>query len=160
MIINSRSFLKICLLYAEIHLYKHIQWQITVERLKYCDWFLDKFIEGRFSKLTDSNHIFRMTLFSFIMTSKILPQIIECKIFGSIWTLYNYLFYGCTDTTAKTKGNNLQNFGNFAFLKLTFITVMVLETLPKTLGLYNENFTRGTHLKFAYHQHVDDSALS
>ena len=33
---------------------------ITVERLKCCDWSVHKFIEVNFSKLTDSNGIFRI----------------------------------------------------------------------------------------------------
>ena len=33
---------------------------ITVELLKCCDWSPHKFIEANFSKLTDSNEIFRI----------------------------------------------------------------------------------------------------
>ena len=44
--------------------YKLMHGPITVERLKCCDWSVHKFIEVNFSKLTDSNQIFRIDFVS------------------------------------------------------------------------------------------------
>ena len=64
---------------------------ITVERLKCCDWSVHKFIEVNFSKLTDSNQIFRNHFVGiYYHLGEISTQVNECKIFWSIWTLYNY----------------------------------------------------------------------
>ena len=49
-----------------------------------------KFIKVNFSKLTDSNQIFRIDFVSIhYHLNKISCQIIECNFFWSIWTLYN-----------------------------------------------------------------------
>ena len=54
--------------------------QITVELLKSCDWSPHKLTEVNFSKLTDSNHIFRIDLVSIhYHLSEISCQIIEGK---------------------------------------------------------------------------------
>ena len=67
------------------HFHKRVEGPITVERLKGCDWSLNKFIEVNFSKLTDSDQIFRNDfVFIHYDLCKISPQIIECKIFWSI----------------------------------------------------------------------------
>ena len=56
---------------------------ITVERLKCCDWSVHKFIEVNFSKLTDSNQIFRIDFLCIhYHLCEISSQIIECKILG------------------------------------------------------------------------------
>ena len=65
-------------------------WPISVERLKRCDWSPRKFTEVIFSQLTESNQIFRI---DFVIIHyhfcEISCHIIECKIFWSVWTLYN-----------------------------------------------------------------------
>ena len=67
----------------EIHLYTVMGGPITVERLKCCDWSLHKFIFVNFSKLTDSNQIFRID-FPWIhyLLCEISSQIIGPKFFG------------------------------------------------------------------------------
>ena len=55
----------------------------TVERLKCCDWSLHKSIGVNFSKLTDSNQIFKIDFLCIhYHLREISSQIIECKIFG------------------------------------------------------------------------------
>ena len=52
---------------------------------------IDKFAEVNFSKLTDSYQIFRNDFVCIHCDlCKISPQIIEYKIFGSVWTVYIY----------------------------------------------------------------------
>ena len=56
---------------------------ITIERLKCCDWSVHKFIEGNFSKLKDSNQIFRIDFVRIhYHLGEISRQIIECNFFG------------------------------------------------------------------------------
>ena len=67
---------------SEIHLNKLTD---TVERLKCCDWSVHNFIEVNFSKLTDSNQIFRIDFVNIhYHLGEISCQIIECKFLWSI----------------------------------------------------------------------------
>ena len=65
---------------------------ITVERLKSCDWSVHKFIEVNFSKLTDSNQIFRIDLVCIhYHLCEISCQIIKWIFLGGpyeLWTIY------------------------------------------------------------------------
>ena len=56
----TKSILKIWFLSVNIEKFELIDGPITVERLKCCDWSVHKFTEVNFSKLTDSNQIFRI----------------------------------------------------------------------------------------------------
>ena len=67
---------------------------ITALQTPDCDWLLHSFIEVNFSKLTDSNQIFRKDFVGLhYHLCKISSQIIECIIFAP-YELYNYLLYG------------------------------------------------------------------
>ena len=60
-----------------------------------CDWLLHRFIEVNFSKLTDSNKIFRNDFVGFhYHLCKISSQIIECIIFAPYELSINYLLHG------------------------------------------------------------------
>ena len=89
---QSKPFLIFFLLSVnyEKFTYKLMDGPITVERLKCCDWSVHKFIEVNFSKITDSNQIFRIDLASIhYHPCEIACQIIECKVFWRIWTASN-----------------------------------------------------------------------
>ena len=72
----------------EIHLHKHIEGPITVERLKCCDWSHYEHTEVNFSKLTHNNKIFRNDFVCIhYYFCKISSQNKECK---SFWVHMNY----------------------------------------------------------------------
>ena len=54
---------------------------------------------------------------------------------------------------------NLQIFGIFVLIFINNCYGIAWEQCLKISGLYNENWARGTHLKFMLHQHTDDSSL-
>ena len=61
---------------------------VTALQTPDCDWLLHSFIEVNFSKLTDSNQIFRNNFVGFhYQHYKISSQIIECIISAPLWTL-------------------------------------------------------------------------
>ena len=71
---------------------KPMEQPITVGCLENCDWLLHSFIEVNFSKLADSNQIFRNDFVClYYHLSKISIQINQCKHF-SPGTLYNTIY--------------------------------------------------------------------
>ena len=83
---QTKSILKIWSLSVNFEKFAFITYggPITFERLKCCDWSVHKFLEMKFSKLTDSNQIFRIDFVCIhYHLCEISCQIIECKFFWS-----------------------------------------------------------------------------
>ena len=75
------------------YLNKFIEGPITVERSKCCDWSLDKFMQVNFSKLSNSNQIFRNNFVCILYhLCENRAHNVESKIFYLEWTLYNTIY--------------------------------------------------------------------
>ena len=85
---QTKSVQKILMLSVNIEKLRSINFhtlftlQITVERLKCCDWSPHKFTEVHFSKLTDSNQMFMVEFVCIYYDLSEIPcQIIQCNFF-------------------------------------------------------------------------------
>ena len=114
---------------------------ITVKRLQCCDWSNHKLIEGNFSKLTDSNQIFRIDFVSInYHLCGISCEIIVWKIFWSIWP-YELTDYSTMGTARTKKDKVTDEEGNRRGVSMERSKAGTKERCPDCLSLPYQNTT-------------------